>query len=305
MIKTEVLFYYESRQNPNGDPGFDNQPRQMPDETILVTDVRIKRTMRDYAKGRGGTLFSDFADDGLPTSADKRAEEIAKNSKSKSTDMIEVMLKHTFDVPLFGALVTVRKSKDDKKGDSQKLTGPMQFALARSVNKVDITNHSITSHFVGDEKKGRHTTIGSFYAVDYALIKAFASINPQNFVKYGADAEIQKNYENSRGMVPDCLWHGTNGLVSRSKYPQRSVLYIEVNYKDVLYNDIAELVQEDESLKGKAKELGEHPFKFEKLSAILNSRKDHIDSIKIRCIESLDADVDKLIEALPNATKLS
>ena len=44
--KTDILFYYESRNNPNGDPGFDNQPRLMPDNTILVTDVRIKRTMR-------------------------------------------------------------------------------------------------------------------------------------------------------------------------------------------------------------------------------------------------------------------
>ena len=45
-------------QNPNGDPGFENQPRLMPDETIMVTDVRIKRTMRDYARDvKGETLF--------------------------------------------------------------------------------------------------------------------------------------------------------------------------------------------------------------------------------------------------------
>ena len=32
--KKEILFYYESRQNPNGDPGFENQPRLMPDGTL-------------------------------------------------------------------------------------------------------------------------------------------------------------------------------------------------------------------------------------------------------------------------------
>ncbi|HXX96253.1 MAG TPA: type I CRISPR-associated protein Cas7 [Candidatus Bathyarchaeia archaeon] len=46
--RKEILFYYESRQNPNGDPGFENQPRLMSDGTIMVTDVRIKRTIRDY-----------------------------------------------------------------------------------------------------------------------------------------------------------------------------------------------------------------------------------------------------------------
>jgi Cas7 group CRISPR-associated protein Csh2 len=58
-LKKELLFYYESRQNPNGDPGFENQPRLMSDGTIMVTDVRIKRTIRDYAKNKYGvTLFS-------------------------------------------------------------------------------------------------------------------------------------------------------------------------------------------------------------------------------------------------------
>ena len=301
MIKTEVLFYYESRQNPNGDPGFDNQPRQMPDETILVTDVRIKRTMRDYAKSKGKTLFADLADDGLPTSADKRAEEIAKNNDENFDDLIKVMLKHTFDVPLFGALVTMRGKDSKKEAGSAKLTGPMQFALARSVNKVDITNHSITSCFVGDEKKGRHTTIGSFYAVDYALIKAYASINPQNLVKYNEDEIIQKNFDECKDMIPDCLWFGTNDLVSRSKYPQRSILYIEINYKDVLYNDIAELITENNTLKEKPKDLGQEPFIFENMIKKLNERKEQIDSIKVRCIDDLD---DSFIASLPNATKI-
>ncbi len=300
MIKTEILFYYDSRQNPNGDPGFDNQPRKMPDDTILVTDVRVKRTMRDYAKGKGMVLFADFADDGLPTSADKRAIEIA-NTKSKDPDYIEAMLKNTFDVPLFGALVTIRSK--DEKGGSQKLTGPMQFAIGRSVNKVNIINPSITSRFVGDDKKGRHTTIGSFYAVEYALIKTSASINPENLVRYNDDKEISDNFTKCKNMVPDCLWHGTTELVSRSKFPQKSILYIEVNYKDRLYNDISDLVDENADLKEYANGLGEKPFIFEKFVKAINDRKKHIDSIKIRCISSLDDDVNKLISSLPGSVE--
>ena len=77
----EILFYYESMQNPNGDPGFENQPRLMPDETIMVTDVRIKRTMRDYARDvKGETLFVDYNKDGIATTAQIKANELAKNN---------------------------------------------------------------------------------------------------------------------------------------------------------------------------------------------------------------------------------
>ena len=63
--KKEILFYYESRQNPNGDPGFENQPRLMPDGTIMVTDVRVKRTIRDYAKtALNETIFVDYGKEG-------------------------------------------------------------------------------------------------------------------------------------------------------------------------------------------------------------------------------------------------
>ena len=49
--KKEILFYYQSiRANPNGDPGFEDQPRLMSDNTILVTDLRLKRTIRDHAR---------------------------------------------------------------------------------------------------------------------------------------------------------------------------------------------------------------------------------------------------------------
>lgn len=47
-MTAEILFYYKSMQNPNGYPEFENQLRLIADDTIVVTDVRIKRTIRDY-----------------------------------------------------------------------------------------------------------------------------------------------------------------------------------------------------------------------------------------------------------------
>ena len=48
--RQEILFIYEAKDcNPNGDPLDENKPRTDPETGVAtVTDVRIKRTVRDY-----------------------------------------------------------------------------------------------------------------------------------------------------------------------------------------------------------------------------------------------------------------
>jgi len=292
MTLTEILFYYESKQNPNGDPGFENQPRMMPDDTIMVTDVRIKRTMRDYARDvKGETLFVDFDENGTPTTADGKAKEIIG---SLSGDVIEGLLKKTFDVPLFGALVTIRKGSDNE-GSSAKLTGPLQFGNSRSVNKVQIINPTIIGRFVGKEKTGEQfSTFGKFYSVEFALIKVQGAVNPNNLGKYSEDKEIIKKFNEKIDMIPDCLWNGTNKLITRSKYPQRSILYIDVSYKNQIYNDLPNLVDESKDLKGMAKDLSKSPFDFSKLIDTLSKRKSEIEMVQLRGAEDIAEDVDDL-----------
>lgn len=303
MTKSEILFYYESRQNPNGDPDAENQPRLMRDETIMVTDVRIKRTIRDYAKEKlGYTLFVDYGKDGNPVTADRRAKEIA-NTKEKNPNYIKILLEKTFDVPLFGGLITIRgkKSKNDdekEESGSQKLTGPVQFALGRSVNKVNLIQPSITSRFVGAEKEGKkiqHSTIGKFYSVEYALIKTTGAINPANLGSYLEDKQIKEKFEKHVEEIPMILWDGTNQLTTRSKYPQKSVLYIQVDYKDTMHNDLGDLIGENSSLKGMATELGAEPFVFDELASKLNQRKTQIEKIRIK---SDQVDITKLTSKL-------
>ena len=52
MIKTrkEMLFLYDvTNANPNGDPADENKPRiDEESKKNIVTDVRLKRTVRDY-----------------------------------------------------------------------------------------------------------------------------------------------------------------------------------------------------------------------------------------------------------------
>jgi len=52
MLKNrhEIVFVYDSRfANPNGNPIENNEVRIINDR-VMVTDVRLKRTIRDYIK---------------------------------------------------------------------------------------------------------------------------------------------------------------------------------------------------------------------------------------------------------------
>ncbi|MCL2358355.1 type I CRISPR-associated protein Cas7 [Candidatus Bathycorpusculum sp.] len=299
-FKKELLFYYESRQNPNGDPGFENQPRLMSDGTIIVTDVRIKRTIRDYAKNRYNVkLFVDFGDEGTPVTADKRAKEILGNNFN---DAIKGLAVKTFDVPLFGGLVTIRSDKGGG-GSSHKLTGPVQFAIGRSVNQVQVLNPMISGRFVGKEKKGdssddegqkQFSTFGKFYSIDYALIKIQGAINPTNLGGYLEDADVVESFNNAESKLLPSLWEGTNALITRSKFPQRSVFLLEVTYDGSIYNDLPILVEEDSALKGKASSLTASPLKFTKLLEALKTRKEKVKKIRLASCKDLLKDTQQL-----------
>ena len=63
--RSEILFLYEiENANPNGNPMDENRPRfDSEDSTALVSDVRIKRTIRDYwqeYKGYNGKAGKDI-----------------------------------------------------------------------------------------------------------------------------------------------------------------------------------------------------------------------------------------------------
>jgi CRISPR-associated protein Csh2 len=292
--KKEFVFYYESRQNPNGDPGFDNQPRKQSDDTIIVTDVRIKRTIRDYAKSKGETIFVDYDKNGEHTTANARAEELIGDKIDG-----QKLLEKTFDTPLFGGLVTIHPKKNEEgksvgKGDSVKITGPVQFAIGRSVNKVNIINPQISSIFTGDEKKGEHGTFGTFYSVEYALIKTYGAINPENLGHY-YENEF-KFFKKSEEKLFEYLWEGTNRLITRSKYPQRSLFFIEVTYNNAIYNDLNELTIENSKMKeqNNVKQMIKPVFDFEHLVSVLKTRKDKIIKIRIAACDDLKDEANEL-----------
>ena len=302
--KKEILFYYESKANPNGDPGFDDQPRLMNDGTIMVTDLRLKRTIRDHAKNNlNKTIFVDYDKNENPIEALGKARELL-GAKNTTGDVTKKVLDKCFDSNLFGHFIPVpEKDRNKQAGNAwYKMTGPVQFGLASSVNQPNIIHPSVTSHFVGkvDKTKTKQfSTIGSFFAVDYALIKFSGGINPSNLGVYNANGKTPKSFDDAESLLADCIWDGTNGLSTRSKYPQRSVFYLEVTYDKVIHNDLSLLV-DDSKMQGTGhKKLAKNPIGIETLVKVLKSRSKEIKEIKVRGSFELEDTVKQLKSKLP------
>jgi len=206
--------------------------------------------------------------------------------------------------------------------------------MGKSVNEAEPITVQIAGRFVGDEEKGRETTLGTYSVVDYALIKTIATINPANLElerikkRLGEDTktqnlieEIETNFINSESKLLKYLWAGTNGLVSRSKFQQRSILAIEVEY-DRSYSDLDTLIGARDSSKGKsdgnndefgferlvardaskeqkhhATDLVDIEFGFKHLIATLEKRAKHVRGVRIAC----DPRLDKLVDAAKDA----
>lgn len=248
LPKSEILFLYESKYSlPNGDPFTGEQRYDGETKKILVSDVRIKRFIRDYidtrykgqhkifvvpAKGEEGDKSAEGKDSkkAAESGASQRFQELKK--ESSQSDNRKVLLE-CFDARLFGAVVTIKNdSKKKKPGeDGEKadkafnITGPVQFALLNpSLNSVDLRAHQNTSRFVSKVGK-EQGAIATTTLVPYALNQIHGWINP-----YSAD-ETGLTQEDINLMF-STLWHSVNNANTRSKSNQDSLLLVQIVYRE-------------------------------------------------------------------------
>lgn len=120
--REEFLFIYDvTDANPNGDPLDENKPRIDEESGInIVTDVRLKRTIRDFLfnfKSYNGENGKDIF---VRTIESKKGG--LKDGKERASDFKdskEDILKRCIDIRLFGGVLPLDK-------DSIKFTGPIQ-----------------------------------------------------------------------------------------------------------------------------------------------------------------------------------
>lgn len=204
-IDFAVIFSVKNA-NPNGDPLNGNRPRTDFDGYGEVTDVCLKRKIRDRMQDAGQAVFvqsDEKKTDGMP-SLKARAEDPthglgkdAFNSKKTPPEKTGKMAcAKWLDVRSFGQLFAFKS--EEKDGVSIPIRGPVSIHSAFSVEPVSITSTQITKSVSGegDGSKRSSDTMGMKHRVDKAVFVTYGSMNPQLAERTGfsnADAKIIKS----------------------------------------------------------------------------------------------------------------
>lgn len=181
--------------NPNGDPLNGNRPRETYDGYGEISDVCIKRKIRNRLQDMGESIFvqsDDRTDDGCKSLAErvKKSEELKKAGKAKDRETYaRVACEKWIDVRSFGQVFAF---KDDSV--SVGVRGPVSVHSAFSVLPVSVDSMQITKSVNSETKEGKSSdTMGMKHAICSALYVIKGSINHQLAEKTGfSDEDAEK-----------------------------------------------------------------------------------------------------------------
>jgi CRISPR-associated protein Csd2 len=175
--------------NPNGDPLNGNRPRTDYSGFGEITDVCLKRKIRDRLVENGYRVFVQSDDRKIDDakSLRERAEK-ALGGKLGSAQTSKLACETWLDVRAFGQLFAFAKkakgngsAEDGDSGVSIPIRGPVSIQAAFSVEPVEVTSTQITKsvNSEGDGTKRSSDTMGMKHRVDAGIYVTFGSMNPQ------------------------------------------------------------------------------------------------------------------------------
>ncbi|MDI6604036.1 MAG: type I-B CRISPR-associated protein Cas7/Csh2 [Thermoanaerobacteraceae bacterium] len=291
--RSEILFLYDvCYANPNGDPVDENKPR-IDEETGLniVTDVRLKRTIRDYLNNFKGLEEQIFVkeivkEDGKQKTREERIEE----EGIKEVKDVQKLIEKYIDLRLFGATIGLKgnKSKRSQKNETEQVesngkgtsitwTGPIQFKYGRSLHKVNITYIKGTTVMPSGEGR-EQGTFTEKYLLPYSLIAFYGIIN-ENAAKNQNIPLTEEDVD----LLLEGMWNGTKNLMSNSKMGHMPRFLLQVIYKEKNYQ-MGELDKrikflhdiEDEEIR----DIKDGKIDITELAEGLKRHKDKIESIR-------------------------
>lgn len=183
-----IGFITVNKANPNGDPLNGNQPRTDYDGYGEISDVCLKRKLRNRLQDVGEKVLvqsDERSDDGYD-SIRSRVEgnaDIAQLMKGKDKDkkreFFDLATKTWVDVRSFGQVFAFKKG-DGVDSVSQGVRGPVSIHTAVSIDPVLVSSMQITKSVNGEpgEKRGSDT-MGMKHRVDFGIYKLQGSINVQ------------------------------------------------------------------------------------------------------------------------------
>lgn len=176
--------------NPNGDPLNGNRPRTDFQGFGEMTDVCLKRKIRDRLQDAGESIFvqsDEKKTDGMTSLANRAKDKDvglgadAFNAKKSSRDeTAKKACEKWLDVRSFGQVFAFGKS-DEGSGVSIAVRGPVTLHSAFSIEPVSVTSTQITKSVSGegDGSKKAPDTMGMKHRVDSGVYVAFGAMSPQ------------------------------------------------------------------------------------------------------------------------------
>ena len=209
--------------NPNGDPLNGNRPRADFSGIGEMTDVCLKRKIRDRLQENGEMIFvqaNERKDDGMVSlknrydgfikhleeknnsqTTDLLGDEVETKSKKKTSkkdvkkdEIAKSACENWFDVRSFGQVFAF--SGKDEDGVSIEVRGPVTLHSAYSIEPINITSTQITKSVNGDgdsDVKKSSDTMGMKHRVDSGIYVAYGAMSPQLAERTGfSDADAEK-----------------------------------------------------------------------------------------------------------------
>jgi len=303
--RREFLFLYDIKMgNPNGDPD-ENRPRVLPDGTHYVTDVRLKRFIRDFLKSRRQDILVDNIE-GRTTNLTGRVVHYLQSNNidvAAGKEIVNILLDKFIDARLFGSALAFKtgdiKDKEIKEqveaweSIPKTLTGAVQINMGEVLHQAEEVDIHGTSIFASGEEKTQGT-FTTYFGLRYALI-GFSGIANEH------SAKISRLSDDDYELFLKAMWHGVRSAGNtRTKVGQIPHLLISIEYKKGeefqfgRLHDYVQLKADDEKPEKVWASPADYKVDLNTLIERINGQKDRIE--KIRYDKSPDI---QLIEDLP------
>ena len=267
---SEILFIYEAvNTNPNGDPDNENKPRTDSRGFVEVTDLRLKRFIRDYmeefdkkpivikpnvevSNGKKASKMSDLIKAAIQNfNIDKE--------ENKKIDTSDKFLQAFKDIAYFGIV-----TGDAEKYLESNYYGAVQFQYGRSFNKAEIETYTISpvAETLGVDQRLKYGVIGFYGVVNVKTAQ-------KNFL---TDEDIQNLDRYIINSIPQM------SKLSRSKIGHNSLFYVRIEYENGFNpKDLRRFVDIDK--KEKIYSTDNFTLQIQKLKEYLEANKDLIHKI--------------------------
>lgn len=237
--RSEIVFLYDAVDaNPNGNPlSGANRPRKDPvTDQAVVTDVRLKRYLRDQLEADGHGVYITSTRDGEFA---KTREQMLKQALGVtdpdeiSDDAFDGFLENAADARYFGATLSIDTDDDDiiEAVEDQlpdHLTGPVQFSPGKSLHPTEENEgyNSLTSVIGTQTEKEQGGFDLDDHRLKYALIGFHGLVDEHG-------AENTNLSEDDVRRLDTLVWRSIkNQTITRSKVGQEPRLYLRVEYAD-------------------------------------------------------------------------